>query len=69
MINTLSFGMLLKCLIAAGNNTIPEKIIRSEATWNADKCSNPSFIIIKLLPQMIDRRMNMNQFKNPLFKY
>jgi hypothetical protein len=47
---------------------MPEKIIRNEATWNADKCSNPSFIIIKLLPQIMDRSMNMNQFKKPLPK-
>jgi len=66
MISILSLGIFLKCFKAAGSNTIPEKMILSEATWNADRCSNPSFIMIKLLPQMIESRMNMNQFKKPL---
>ncbi len=68
MIAILFLGMLLKCLTAAGSKTIPEKIIRSDATWNAFKCNNPSFIIIKLLPQIIERTTKINQFKKPFFK-
>ena len=63
---SLFFGILLKCLTADGNKTIPEKIIRNDATWKAVKCSSPSFIIIKLLPQIMDSMMNINQFKKPL---
>ena len=63
----LFFGIILKCLIAKGNNTIPEKTMRNEATWNADKCSSPSFIMMKLLPQMTDSKIKINQLKNPLF--
>lgn len=68
IISSLFFGIILKCLIAAGSNTIPEKTIRNEATWNAVKRSNPSFIIIKLLPQITDSAIKISQFKNPLFK-
>ena len=66
MIHSLFFGILLKCFTADGSKTIPEKIIRKDATWNAVKFSNPSFIIIKLLPQIIESIMNINQFKKPL---
>ena len=60
-------GICLKCLIADGNKTIPENTIRSAATWYAVKCNMPSFIIIKLLPQIMERIINISQFKNPLF--
>ena len=68
MMPSLFFGIFLKCLTADGSKTMPEKIIRSDATWKAFKFSSPSFIIIKLLPQMMDSMINMNQFKKPLFK-
>ena len=66
MMPSLFFGIFLKCLIAEGSKTIPEKIIRSDATWKALSRSKPSFIIIKLLPQIMDSTMNINQFKKPL---
>lgn len=47
---------------------MPEKIIRNDATWYADKLTSPSFIKIKLLPQMMESIIKMNQFKNPCFK-
>lgn len=52
--------------MAVGNNTNPENTIRSEATWYAERLFNPSFIRMKLLPQMMDRVIKINQFKNPL---
>lgn len=54
--------------MAEGSKTIPEKIMRSDATWNAFKNNSPSFIIIKLLPHITESTINMNQFKKPLFK-
>ena len=52
--------------MAEGSKTMPEKIIRSDATWKAFKCTSPSFIIIKLLPQIMDSMIKINQFKKPL---
>ena len=66
MMPSLFFGILLKCLTAEGSKTIPEKMMRNDATWKAVRCNNPSFIIIKLLPQMMDSIINMNQFKKLL---
>ena len=54
--------------MAEGNNTMPEKTIRSEATWKAVNLSRPSFIMMKLLPQMMESRIKISQFKKPLFK-
>ena len=65
---SLFAGTCFILLIAQGSKTMPEKTIRSDATWNAVNLSKPSFIMIKLLPQMMERMMNINQFKNPLFK-
>jgi len=64
---SLFAGTFLICLIAEGSKTIPEKMIRREATWKALNRSNPSFIMIKLLPQIMDRMIKINQFKSPLF--
>ena len=57
----------LMVLSSCSRKTIPAKTMRNAATWYADKCSKPSFIMIKLLPQIMDSRININQFKNPLF--
>lgn len=62
-------GIDLKCLIADGNSTIPEKTIRRAATWYADNCNKPSFIMMKLLPHIMERMMKINQLRNPLFKF
>ena len=51
--------------MAEGSKTIPEKMIRSDATWKAFKFTSPSFIMIKLLPQITDSIINMSQFKKP----
>lgn len=66
MMPILFFGIFLKCLTAEGSKTIPEKMMRSDATWKALSRNRPSFIIIKLLPQIMDSMMNINQFKKPL---
>jgi len=63
---SLFFGIFLKCLMAEGSKTIPEKMIRNEATWKAFKFTSPSFIMMKLLPQMIDSMIKISQFKKPL---
>lgn len=69
MISSLSLGIKPKYFIAVGNKTIPENTIRSDATWYADKLTSPSFINTKLLPQITDSIINMNQFKKPLFNF
>jgi len=69
MMPSVPAGTFLKLIMAEGSSTKPAKTIRNEATWNAVKCSNPSFIMIKLLPQMMERIIKINQFKNPLFNW
>ena len=68
MMNILFRGICLKLLYATGNNINPEEMIRSEATWKAVKCSSPSFINIKLLPQINESAIKINQLINLLFK-
>jgi len=67
MMPNLFAGTFLICLIAEGSKTMPEKMIRRDATWKGFSRSNPSFIMMKLLPQIMDRMMKINQFKSPLF--
>lgn len=43
-------------------------MIRKDATWNAVRATRPSFINMKLLPQIKDRAINISQFINLLFK-
>ncbi len=51
-----------------GSSTRPEEMMRKEATWKAVRLIIPSFIKIKLLPQIKERAIKMNQLKNLLFK-
>ncbi len=67
MVKILFDGMVLNFLMATGNNTKPDDIILIEATWNAVRLSNPFIIKIKLLPQITDNVMNINQLINLLF--
>ena len=60
----LFFGTLPMALMAMGNKTSPDEIILIEATWKADKFSKPSFIRIKLLPQIKEREIKMSQLIN-----
>ena len=57
----------LICLMAKGSRTSPEEIILIEATCKELRPMRPSFIKIKLLPQIRDRRMKMLQSSNLLF--
>ena len=61
-------GICLKVFIATGNNTIPEEIIRKEATWNGFNLTKPSFIKMKLLPQIKESATKSSQLYNLLFK-
>ena len=54
-------------LIATGRNIKPAEIILKEATCNAVRATSPSFIKIKLLPQMMDKSIKINQLNNLLF--
>ena len=54
--------------MATGNKTNPEEIMRKEATCKAVRPIRPSFIKIKLLPQIKERIMKMNQLINLEFK-
>ncbi len=65
--DNLFFGTERKCLIATGSNTNPDEMIRIEATWNAVRLIIPSFIKIKLLPQINESEMKMTQLKTLLF--
>ena len=42
-------------------------MILKEATWKAVNATSPSFINIKLLPQINESAMNINQLINLLF--
>lgn len=68
MIKYLFKGTCLKVPTATGNKTKPEEIIRKEATCKAVTPTRPSLIKIKLLPQIKDRIMKMNQLRNLAFK-
>ena len=54
--------------MAKGNNTRPEEMIRNDATWKAVRLTRPSFIKIKLLPQITEREINMIQLNALLLK-
>ena len=51
-----------------GNKTSPEEMIRNDATWKALRLTRPSFIKIKLLPQIKESAIKINQLRNLLFK-
>ena len=42
-------------------------MMRKEATWNAVNATRPSFIKIKLLPQMMESEIKINQLIRLLF--
>ena len=67
MMNILSFGISRKVLIAVGNRTNPEEMILKDATWKGVRLIRPSFIKIKLLPQINESAIKSSQFKNLLF--
>ncbi len=52
---------------AIGNNTSPDEMILMEATSKAVSALSPSFINIKLLPQMNESAAKMSQLKSLLF--
>jgi len=64
----LFFGISLKVLMAEGSKIKPEEMMRNDATWKAVRLTRPSFIKIKLLPQIKDSTIKRNQLKNLLFK-
>lgn len=51
-----------------GSKTSPEEMIRNDATWKALRLTRPSFIKIKLLPQIKESAIKINQLRNLLFK-
>lgn len=53
--------------IAQGIKIKPEEIIRNEATCNAESPIRPCLINMKLLPQIIERSIKMNQLKAAVF--
>lgn len=57
----LSRGMRLKVLIATGSNTKPEEMMRKDATWKGFSLTKPSFINIKLLPQIKESALKSSQ--------
>ena len=50
-----------------GDSTNPDEMILKEATWKAVNETSPSFIKIKLLPQINDSAMNITQLISLLF--
>jgi hypothetical protein len=57
-------GIVLKLLMAMGSRKTPAATILTEATWKADKPNSPFFINIKLLPQMMESKINNIQLDN-----
>jgi hypothetical protein len=53
---------------ATGRSTRPDEMILNDATWKAVRCTSPSLIRIKLLPQMMERIIKRNQLMNLGFK-
>ena len=65
---TLLPGICLMLLTATGNKTNPDEMIRMEATWKAVNATRPSFINMKLLPQITDNEIKISQLISLLFK-
>lgn len=62
--NNLLDGIFRIAVIVTGSKIKPAEIILIDATWKAVKCTNPSFIKIKLLPQIKESAIKRNQLIN-----